>query len=113
MINRRRNRRQYPRHDAPAGLSPARPEVFHRFLDISIGGMRVLSRSDWKSGDVVQMEIRLPIGSALTATAEVVWIRRVTFESELTNEVGLRFTDLSDFDRSRIAALLSSRGSLR
>jgi hypothetical protein len=113
MINRRRNRRQYERHDAPAGVSPASPEVFHRFLDISIGGMRVLSRSDWEPGDVVKMEIRLPVGSALSATVEVVWIRRVTFESEITNEVGLRFTDLTDFDRSRIAALLASRGTAR
>ena len=111
MINRRRNRRQYPRHDAPTGISPARPEVFHRFLDISIGGMRVLSRSDWKPGDLVGMEIRLPVGSPLMATVEGVWIRRVTFESEVTNEVGLRFTDLSDFDRSRIAAMLASRGT--
>ncbi|TMD54769.1 MAG: PilZ domain-containing protein [Chloroflexi bacterium] len=113
MINRRRNRRQFERHDAPAGIRPASPEVFHRFLDISIGGMRVLSRSDWQPGDVVRMEIRLPVGSALSASVEVVWIRRVTFESEVTNEVGLRFTDLTDFDRSRIAALLASRGTPR
>ena len=48
-----------------------------------------------------------------SASVEVVWIRRVTFESEVTNEVGLRFTDLTDFDRSRIAALLASRGTPR
>jgi hypothetical protein len=113
MINRRRNRRQFPRHDAPAGVSPAKPEVFHRFLDLSIGGMRVLSHSDWEPGDVVKMEIRLPVGSALNTTVEVVWIRQVSFEGEITNEVGLRFTDLTDFDRSRIAALLASRGTPR
>jgi len=108
-LRRDRNRRRYPRLDAPPGLAPARPEVFHRFLDISIGGMRVLSGRDWKAGDLFELEIRFPLGAPLSATVEVVWTRRVEFEASITNEVGLRFTDLSDYDRSRIASLLAAR----
>ena len=110
MINRRRNRREFPRIDPPAGLGPARPEVFHRFLDISIGGMRVLSRAEWKPGDLIPMEIRFPTGTALAVTVEVVWIRRLPDAPEVTNEVGLRFVDLTDFERSGLAALLAERG---
>ncbi|HEY8922017.1 MAG TPA: PilZ domain-containing protein [Candidatus Limnocylindria bacterium] len=109
MINRRRNRRQFPRLDPPAGLRPAAAEVFHRFLDISIGGLRVLSRANWKTGDMIQLEIRFPDSTDLIVTAEVVWIRRLSLAAEITNEAGLRFTDLTDFDRSRIAALLAAR----
>ena len=109
MINRRRNRREFPRIDPPAGLGPARPEVFHRFLDISIGGMRVLSRAEWKPGDLIPMEIRFPTGTALTVTVEVVWIRPLPDAAEVTNEVGLRFVDLTDFERSGLAALLAAR----
>ena len=109
---RGRNRRRVARHRPPEGLSPILPEVYHRFLDISIGGMRVLSTSLWQRGDLVKIEIRFPTGTSLLTTCEVVWTQTVVFENAPGIEAGLRFTDLSDFDRSRIGALLAGSGSV-
>ena len=47
---------------------------------------------------------------ASLAEAHHVLLRQDHVVEELDSQ---QFTDLSDFDRSRIAALLSSRGSLR
>jgi hypothetical protein len=107
MSSRYRNRRRFRRFNAPAGLQPVRTDVFHRFLDMSIGGMRVISAAAWQPGDLVPLEIQLPVGPPLAVTMEVVWIAKPDLEADGASEVGLRFTDLSDFDRSRIATLLA------
>lgn len=100
-----RERRRFERYEAPVSYRSARPEVFSQILDISVGGIRVITANDWPSGHRTQMALMVPGGAILNMTAEVVWARP---RSSGDWEVGMRFVDVDDYDRMRLASLLNS-----
>jgi PilZ domain-containing protein len=101
-----RERRRFERYEAPVSYRSARPEVFSRILDISVGGIRVVTANDWPPGHRTQMALMVPGGAVLNMTAEVVWSRPLASGEW---EVGMRFVDVDDFDRHRLASLLSGQ----
>lgn len=100
-----RERRRFERHDTPISYRSARPEVFSQILDISIGGMRVVTANEWPPGHRTQMALMVPGGAILNMTGEVVWSRPLASGDW---EVGLRFVDVNDLDRYRLASLLQA-----
>lgn len=98
-----RERRVHERYEAPLSYRSARPEVFSRILDISVGGIRVVTANDWPPGHRTQMALMVPGGAVLNMTGEVVWSRPLDSGDW---EVGMRFVDVNDLDRFRLDSLL-------
>jgi Tfp pilus assembly protein PilZ len=73
-------------------------------LDISAGGMRVLAPDCLETGERLPLELRMPDGASIEVWAEVAWTD--PSRDDLTGcESGLRFTDIPDYHRLRLAAL--------
>ena len=97
------NKRRYPRvkarvlHTQPRFYGPPRLHGQKRPIsNISPGGARIYSDEPLKEGKGVQIELELPSGKSVTATARVVWIDELPPGSEGRFDVGLEFLVISD-----------------
>ena len=97
------NKRRYPRvkarvlHTQPRFYGPPRLHGQKRKIsNISPGGVRIYSDEPLKEGKGVQIELELPSGKSVTATARVVWIDELSPGSESRFDVGLEFLVISD-----------------
>ena len=96
------DKRHYPRvkarvlHTQPRFYGPPRLHgQKHPISNISPGGVRIYSNETLKEGKAVQIELELPSGKSVTATARVVWIYELPPGSEGRFDVGLEFFVIS------------------
>ena len=96
------DKRRFPRvkaqvlHTQPRFYGPPRLHGQKRpIANISPGGVRIYSDELLKEGKSVQIELELPSGRSVTATARVVWIGELPPGSEARYDVGLEFLVIS------------------
>jgi c-di-GMP-binding flagellar brake protein YcgR len=81
---------------------------FQRVIDISAGGMRVVAPDCLETGERLPLELRMPDGGSIELWAEVAWTDPT--DDDLDGcESGLRFTDIPDYHRLRLASLQTLR----
>lgn len=68
--------------------------------------MRVLSDDALQVGDRLELDLLPAAGDPIRIWATVVWMETLTPGSVAAFEVGLRFQDVLDEDRQRLAAML-------
>ena len=103
------DRRRFPRVQANVLFRPAGLSVFHHRRspkDISLGGARILSDTNFALGERLDLEVLLPDGSAVRCWAQVVWVAMQNESAPAPFEVGLKFTDLAPEDMQRLAGAL-------
>ncbi len=91
------DKRRFPRVKAPVLYRPIKllgPR--RRILDISPGGVRIYSDEQLREEDQLELELFLPNGQTIVATARVVWIKRLPPDEDARFDVGLEFTSLPD-----------------
>ena len=91
------DKRRFPRVKAPVLYRPIKvlgPR--RRILDISPGGVRIYSDEQLREEDQLELELFLPNGQTIIATARVVWIKRLPPDEDARFDVGLEFTSLPD-----------------
>jgi c-di-GMP-binding flagellar brake protein YcgR len=100
------NRRQHRRIQAPpVTYRPPQASRFQQVLDISAGGMRVFAPDCLERGERLPLELRLPDGGSIELWAEVAWTDPFAREPAPGCESGLRFTDIPDHQRMRLASI--------
>ncbi|UCC39220.1 MAG: PilZ domain-containing protein [Candidatus Aminicenantes bacterium] len=107
------NKRRYPRVKArvlytqPRFYGPPRLLGQKREIsDISPGGARIYSDEPLKESKAVQLELELPSGRSITATARIVWIEELPPGSEAKFDVGLEFLVMPNEAYDELQALL-------
>jgi c-di-GMP-binding flagellar brake protein YcgR len=105
-------RRLFKRVQAPVYCRPAgialkfmQPKQ-QRPLDISLGGMRIYADEPVKKGTKLELELFLPDQTTVTCRVEVVWIDVLPAGSPAKHDVGLKFIDIKEGDRARLAQVL-------
>lgn len=73
-------------------------------LDISAGGMRVFTPECLEAGERLPLELKMPDGGSIDLWAEVAWTKP-SIDGTGGCEAGLRFTDIPDYNRLRLASL--------
>ena len=97
-------RRRFPRllvpvyYRSPRLFAPRKPA-----RDVSMGGVRVLTDSEFSLGQRLEIELFLPDGRSFSADVRVAWLRALPGDEFAKFEAGLEFLGL---DPER-AALLS------
>ena len=71
-----------------------------------MGGIRLYADDPHTAGERLELELFLPDHSELTCRVEVVWIETLPLDAPARFDVGVRFVEISDADRSRLAAAL-------
>ncbi len=106
------DKRRYPRvkarvsHTQPRFYGPPRLLGQKRQIaNISPGGARIYSDEPLKEGKAIQIELELPSGRTVTATARVVWIEELSPGSEGRFDVGLEFLVISNEAFSELQAI--------
>ena len=74
-------------------------------MDISPGGMRVFAPDCLEAGERLPLELRLPDGASIELWAEVAWTDPLLGAIPPGCESGLRFTDIPDHHRHRLAQI--------
>jgi len=88
-------RRRFPRVKAPVSYRPARTfGPRRRISDISLVGVHVYSDERFKKRKRLEIELFLPDGHSIVATARVVWIKELPPESDAPYDVGFEFINL-------------------
>ena len=88
-------RRRFPRVKAPVQyraikvLSPQR-----RIHNISPVGVRIYSDEQLREDDQLEIELFLPNGQTIIATARVAWINKLPPDEDARFDVGLEFINL-------------------
>lgn len=103
------DRRRLPRLVAPVIYWTAGLDLLHhprRSVDVSAGGMRVLSDELLEPHDRLELDLLPPGDPPIRLWAKVTWIKRLHEGVAATYEVGLQFIDVADADRQRLASLL-------
>jgi hypothetical protein len=98
------SRRRHLRIQSPPVTyrQPAQPR-FQKVIDISAGGMRVIAPECLETGERLPLELKMPDGASIELWAEVAWTDP---GDDLDGcESGLRFTDIPDYHRLRLASL--------
>jgi c-di-GMP-binding flagellar brake protein YcgR len=99
------NRRQHRRiQSPPVSYRPPTQSRFQKVLDISAGGMRVLAPDCLEAGERLPLELMMPDGASIELWAEVAWTEPGS-DDQTGCESGLRFTDIPDYHRLRLASL--------
>ena len=102
-IERRRN----PRFRTTGYILINQEKEKNQIMDISLGGLRILSFKDCNAGEVLELKIFLQNGFRLETKACVVWTMKQSSSSR--NEIGIKFVDLSLYDMNRLGYYLSDR----
>ena len=107
------DRRQYKRVQAPvycrpAGLALRLFSGKQQPLDISAGGLRIFSDEPVKTGVRLELELFLPDNTTVTCRVECVWVEALPKDSAARFDVGLKFVDVKDEDRAKIALVIES-----
>jgi hypothetical protein len=79
-------------------------------IDISLGGVRIYSDDPVNVGTRLSLELFLPDESTLDCKAEVVWVEELASGQPARFDVGLRFTELHETDKTRLVEVLGDEG---
>jgi len=89
-------RRRFPRLKTPVFYRPLiTSEKKRRASDLSLGGVRIYSNKPVKEKQLLEIELFLPNGKAITAVARIVWIKALPPGSSALYDMGLEFISLS------------------
>ncbi|UCC41412.1 MAG: PilZ domain-containing protein [Candidatus Aminicenantes bacterium] len=89
------NRRRFPRAKAPVLYCPIKVlSPRRRIHDISPGGVRIYSDEQLRKDAQLEIELFLPNGQRMLATARVVWINKLPPHEDARFDVGLEFISL-------------------
>ena len=92
MIERRKNRR-LPRAEKITGLAGLGQKTDMTLLDISLGGMRIITNTELKLSSPMSLQLNiLPNSGAFFIRGEVSWTKPVTGSQF---EAGIKFTKIS------------------
>ena len=86
-----------PVYCRPAGIGLRFLQGKQQPLDISLGGMRIFSDEPVKKGTKLELELFLPDNTR---------IDELPAGSPARHDVGLKFVDIKDGDKDRLAAVL-------
>lgn len=102
------DRRKFPRLQAPVFCRPAGKPLFGRrqALDVSEGGMRLFADDPHVPGDRLELDLFLPDQGELTCRVEVVWVEALPPDGPARFDIGVKFVEIEDADRERLAAAL-------
>ena len=104
------DRREFPRLKAPVLCRPAgfllRLLQPRQAIDISLGGVRIYSDDPVKVGSRLELDLFLPGDANATCKAEVVWVEELAPGAPALYDVGLRFTEIAEADKARLAQVL-------
>lgn len=101
-------RRKFLRLDSPAIVrykKVTRVVVKERTLgkNVGEGGIRIPTREKLSLGAALDLEITLPYDPMVVyAQGEVAWIREDRTDSSRPFDIGIRFSNISDYDRKRL-----------
>ena len=101
-------RRQFPRVRAPIFCRPTGMRL-HRggeTQDIGLGGARVFADEDMRPGTPLELELLLLPDGSIVCKAEVAWSEPLPADAPARFDIGLRFTEVSDGDKARLASVL-------
>ncbi|UCC38759.1 MAG: PilZ domain-containing protein [Candidatus Aminicenantes bacterium] len=88
-------RRRFPRVKAPVLYCPIKVlDPRRRIHDISLGGVRIYSDEQLREDDQLEMELLLPNGQTIIATARIAWINKLPPHEDARFDVGLEFINL-------------------
>lgn len=98
--------RKYIRLKAPIGvvykpIKKHKRQKAHLSLvrDISGGGLKIMSKEDLRSGDLLDMEIQVPhLEESIHAIGEVVWFSHTKEKDREIRQAGVRFRDIDAKD---------------
>jgi Tfp pilus assembly protein PilZ len=112
-LDPQRNRRKYPRFNAPicyrsASLFSARRPL----INISLGGIRIYSDEKFKIGRRLEIELILPDDTVLICTVKVVWQSPLPEGSKASYDTGLQFLDVPTDSLQRLTEVLEQNGEL-
>ena len=102
-----RERRRYRRIQAPVFCRPARLQIMHQAIDVSMGGVRVYSDMEVEKGEQLKLELFLPDGVTIGFTGKVVWLERLPAGSPARFDVGLMFLDVTAEARRLLMTVLA------
>jgi c-di-GMP-binding flagellar brake protein YcgR len=106
-------RRKYPRLKAPVFYRPTGLALLRAFrrgkeraVDISLGGVRIYSDDTLDPGERLELDLFLPDDTTLSAKGEVMWVKELPEGSPARFDIGVRFDQMDEHDRSRLAEVL-------
>jgi len=100
-------KRRYRRVKVPVSFRFAGSEApSEPIVDLSLGGIRVVSDDDVKVGEPWKIELQLPDNTAISCTVRVVWARPMPGEDNKKRDVGLEFTELPEGGLQRLSSVL-------
>ncbi len=109
-------RRTFPRYDAPVDcIYISDNQTFTtRFINLSLRGIYIDTKTPDKPGTKVRIRLVLPNSEIpLDIVGEVIWATNNSMVSPVkVRGMGIKFTDMDDFSRRKIAAYLLSRAGI-
>lgn len=109
-------RRTFPRYDAPIDcIYISNNQTFTtRFINISLRGIYIDSRTPDPPGTKVRIRLILPNSEIpLDIDGEVIWASNNSMVSPIkTRGMGIKFKNMDDFSRRKLAAYLLSRAGI-
>jgi hypothetical protein len=79
--------------------------------NLSLGGVRIYSNKPLKENELLDIELALPNGKSVTASARVIWIMALPPGSNALYDVGLEFTSISAESLQELRSYLDSISS--
>lgn len=109
-------RRIYPRYDAPVDcIYISKNQTFTtRFINLSLRGIYIDTKTPDAPGTKVRVRLVLPNSEIpLDIEGEVIWATNNSMVSPIkVRGMGIKFTDMDDFSRKKLAAYLLSRAGI-
>ncbi len=88
-------RRRFPRLKTPVFYRPSSTfGTSRQASNLSLGGVRVYSNKPLKENELLDIELALPNGKSVAASARVIWIMVLPPGSNALYDVGLEFTHI-------------------
>jgi len=86
-------KRRFPRLKTPVFYRPSSTFRTSRHAsNLSLGGVRIFSNNPLKEHELLDIELALPNGKSIVATARVIWIKALPPGSTALYDVGLEFS---------------------
>jgi hypothetical protein len=105
------NRRSYPRLlGAPVLWRRSGQSNLdqHQAVDVSAGGIRLYADAPHVPGEHLELDLFLPDRTKIVCIAEVAWVEALPLTAPARFDVGLKFIEISQAARAKLAALLKS-----
>ncbi|MCX5715350.1 MAG: ATP-binding protein [Candidatus Omnitrophica bacterium] len=97
--DRRKHERKYSKLNIeflPTGANADKGKQRTQSINISRGGICIFSNSKMPVGHILKLAIKLPDRPVLNATAEVMWVKKISKLSGFGYKAGLRYKDIEN-----------------